>query len=111
MTEATAPAQTDAEAEAAFRQHMAFNTEAVRSGLFAAAMDIADTMKEQGVPHADAIIVTAAVEMATQLWTQVMLRAGHPPKKVRESLEKQVRAFFRKHLAAEQADAPPVSKN
>lgn len=98
------------EDEAAFRRHMAFNVEAIRSGLFAAAIDMADTMKAQNVPHADAILTTAAVEMAAQLWTQVMLRAGHTPKKVRESLEKQVHFFHRKHLLAEQAGAQPVTK-
>lgn len=100
---------TDEEQEAAFRQHMAFNVEAVRSGLFASAIDIAETMKEQNVPHADAIITTAAIEFAAQLWVQVMIRSGQTPKAAREALEKQVRFFFLKHLMAEQAGVQPVN--
>jgi hypothetical protein len=102
--------EPEGDEEAAFRRHMAFNVEAVRSGLFNAAMDIADTMRGQNVPHADAILTTAAVEFAAQLWTQVMIRAGHPPKKVREELQKQVHFFHRKHLLAEQQGAKPVTR-
>lgn len=98
------------EEEAAFRRHMAFNVEAIRSGFMNTALDMSNTMREQNVAHADAILTTAAVEFAAQLWTQVMLRAGHSPKKVRESLEKQIRFFHRKHLHAEQQGAEPVTR-
>lgn len=100
----------DAEQEKAFRQHMAFNVEAVRSGLFAAAEDIAKTMRENGLPHADAILTTAAVEFAAQLWTQVMWKAGHTPRSIRTKLHEQVRYFHRKHLKAEQGGAEKVTQ-
>lgn len=112
MTETPAPKPepTAEEQEKAFRQHMAFNVEAIRSGLFASAIDMAETMRKNGVPHADAILTTAAVEFAAQLWTQVMYRAGHTPRAIRTELHKQVRYFHRKHLKAEQQGAQPVTK-
>ncbi|MGH6730017.1 MAG: hypothetical protein ACREBK_07670, partial [Sphingomicrobium sp.] len=62
---------TDAEQEAAWRRHMAFNAEAARSGLFAAALDIATTMREQGVAQGEACLLTGAAEFVAQLWQQV----------------------------------------
>lgn len=100
----------DNQTEKDFKQHMAFNVEAVRSGLFNSAMDIAKTMQDGKVPHAEAILLTAAVEFAAQLWTQTMLKAGHPPKKIREQLEKEIRFYHRKHLRAEQEGAQPATK-
>jgi hypothetical protein len=83
--------------EAAFRQSMAFNSDAARAGLFSAALDIADTMKENDVPHGEAAVVTGALEMAAQLWMQVMLQAGHTRMKARQAAEKQFRTFLIKH--------------
>jgi hypothetical protein len=102
---------TDKEQEAAFRQSMAFNTEAARSGLFAAAIDIAETMKKAGVPHGEACLVTGAVEFATQLWFQTMHRAGQPTKRSRAQLVKQVRDFFDKHEKAERRGTQAAKPN
>ena len=93
------------ENEQAFRQSMAFNSEAVRSGLFAAAIDIANIMKKNDIPHGEAALITGAIEMAAQLWMQVMLKAGNTRQAARQQLEKQVRTFALKHSRpAEQQD-------
>lgn len=102
---------TDEEQEAAFRQSMAFNTEAARSGLFAAAIDIAEEMKKAGIPHGEACLVTGAVEFAAQLWFQVMHRAGQPPKKSRAKLRQQIGEFFDKHEKAERRGAQAATKH
>jgi hypothetical protein len=99
---------TDEEQEAAFRRSLAFNTEAARAGLFAAALDIAETMKEAQVPHGESCIMTGAVEMAVQLWAQVSETAGVPRKKSRETLEKEMRRFFAKHWG--RANDPPATE-
>jgi hypothetical protein len=83
--------------EHAFRQTMAFNAEAARAGLFSSALDIADTMREAQVVNGEAAVVTGALEMAAQLWMQVMMQAGHPKMKARQAAEKQFRTFLIKH--------------
>lgn len=88
---------TDAEQEAAFRRSMAFNAEAARSGLFAAALDISLEMKKAGIPHGEACLLTGAVEMVAQLWQQMMSAAGQPPKRSRAKLVAEIRTFFDKH--------------
>lgn len=92
------------EEKAARRQSLAFNTEAVRSGLFAAALDIGDVMKEAGVAEGEAALITGAVEFAVQLWDQVMQSAGNTPKASREAFNRQAQYFFTKHrrLGAQQ---------
>ncbi len=100
----------EAEQEAAFRQSMAFNAEAARSGLFAAALDIAVEMKNAGIPHADAAILTGAAEMVAQLWQQVAHQAGIPAATARKNLEKEIRTFFGKHVRATRAGAPEITK-
>ena len=87
------------------KSDMAFNAEAARAGMFAAALDMIDTMREAGVEQAEAAVLTGAIEMATQLWTKVMLEVGHPPQMVRVSLEKQIRVFFRKHSQLAKVEA------
>ena len=79
------------------RQRQAFLAESVRSGLFSAALDIAESMKQGGVEGGEAALLTGAIEFSVQLWTETMLKAGHPPQKVRKSLEANVRTFFQKH--------------
>ena len=102
--------ETETDEQAVFAQSLAFNAEAARSGLFAAAQDIAKTMRENGVPHGEAALLTGAIEMAAQLYTQVMLAAGHTPRAIRTELHKQVRFFHRKHLKAEREGAPEVTR-
>lgn len=92
----------------AFRQSMAFNAEAARAGLFAAAIDIADTMQKNNIPHGEAALVTGAMEMAAQLWMQTMLGAGQTRMASRKAAEKQFRTFLNKHSHPnEQQEAVP----
>lgn len=100
MTEPTPDLPTAAEAEAAFKQSMAFNAEAARSGLFAAALDIADTLKEANVPNGEAALLTGAAEMVAQLWQQVGEKAGIPSAKVRKTLLDEIKTFYGKHQRA-----------
>lgn len=86
--------------EATRAQTLAFNTEAARSGLFAAAIDIADIMRENDVPEGEAALITGAVEFAVQLWDRTMIAAGQTPKASREAFEKQAKFFFKKHRQA-----------
>lgn len=76
---------------------MAMNTEAARAGLFAAAADMLEMMRDAGVEHGEAAVVTGAVEFAVQLWDKTMLGAGNTPKASREALETQVKFFLNKH--------------
>lgn len=92
------------EEKAARRQSLAFNTEAVRSGLFAAAMDIGEVMKEAGVAEGEASLITGAVEFAVQLWDQTMLAAGNTPKASREAFNRQAQYFFTKHRRMEKQE-------
>lgn len=86
----------------AFRQSMAFNAEAARAGLFAAAQDIAEAMQKANIPNGEAALLTGAVEMACQLWMQVMLQApGVTRQKARAKLIEQVRTFANKHSRPE----------
>jgi hypothetical protein len=101
---------TDEDEQAAFRQHMAFNTEAVRGGLFATAIDIMEEMRKNELAHADAILLTAAAEFTAQLWAQVAFRTGIPAKKSRDTLTRELRAFFRKHYRAQTAGAQEVTQ-
>ncbi len=89
--------KTNDENEAALRLSMSFNAEACRSGLFAAAIDILDTMKKNDIPNGEAALVTGALEMACQLWMQVMLQAGHMPEAARIAFFGQAKTFLRKH--------------
>lgn len=84
--------------EADWRRSMAFNAEAARAGLFAAALDILDTMKKQNIPQAEAAVMTGAVEMAAQLWQQVSHQANIPVAKARRTFLGECQAFFSKHL-------------
>lgn len=85
---------------------VAFNVEAVRGYLFSAALEVASSLQEQNIAHGETAVMTAAVEFAVQLWVQVSMRAGVPPKKARETLERQVHTYWRKHLLAEERGVP-----
>ena len=102
---------TDAEQEAAFRQSMAFNSEAVRSGLFAAALDIADELRKAGVPHGEACLLTGAAEFVAQLWQQVGHKGGIPPMKTRSTLLKEINTFYGKHVRATRQGASKPTKH
>lgn len=97
--------QTDDQAEADYRRSIAFNVEAMRSGLFSAALDMAKTMKEADIPNADAVMLTAAVEFTAQLWAQVSKQTGIQRGKSRATLEKELRFYFAKHWNSEAAEA------
>lgn len=98
----------ESENSRAFKASMSFNAEAARSGLFAAAIDIMDTMKKNDIPNGEAALLTGAVEMAAQLWMRTMLSAGKTRLEARKSLEKQVRTFAIKHSYPEnQQEARP----
>lgn len=97
--------QTEDQAQADFTRSMAFNTEAIRSGMFAAALDMADTLKQADIPNAEAILLTASIETAAQLWAQVSKQSGIPRPKARATLEKELRFFFNKHWSADQQPA------
>ena len=94
--------------EADWRRSMAFNAEAARAGLFAAALDILDQMKKAGVPQAEAAVMTGAVEMSAQLWQQVSHEAKIPVAKARKTFLGECQHFFSKHLrmTREGAGAP-----
>lgn len=114
MTDETTPPPpeaelTEEEQQAAFRQHMAFNAEAARSGLFAAAMDIADTMNKANVAHGEACLLTGAAEMVAQLWQQVGKGTGKSSREVRQTLVKEINFFFHKSRKADAA--PPATKH
>lgn len=94
---------TDDEEQAAFRQHLSFNVEAVRGGMFHNALETLELMDQNKLPHAEAILLTAALEFGVQMWVHRMLQAGHPPKRIRESMLREVNTFYRKHLHSEQA--------
>lgn len=86
------------------------NIEAVRAGMFAAANDIADMMKEAKVDDADAALIDGAIEFAVELWDNTMVAVGHAPSHSRTALQKnmlkalaKVRA---KRAAAVKADKP-----
>lgn len=100
---------TDAENDAAYRRSMAFNAEAARAGLFAAALDIAGEMRKGGVPHADAAILTGAVEFSAQLWQQVGEKAGIASSQIRQNFLKEAKFFYGKHQRASRAGAQPVT--
>lgn len=78
-------------------QDIAFNIEATRAGMFAAALDMLESMRTAGVQDAPAALITGSIEAATQLWAQVSKRAGVPRKKARETMEKEMRRFFAQH--------------
>lgn len=87
---------------------LAMNIEAVRSGLFAAALDIADMMKENNVDDADAAILDGAIMFAVELWDNTMVAAGHAPSHSRKALLANVTKALAKardkRAAAVQAD-------
>lgn len=92
--------------EQARRQTFAFNAEAARAGMFAAAMDMLETMREGGVVENEAPLLTGMLEASVQLWASVMLAAGQSPKAAREALLGQVQFFWNKHRhPAETQDA------
>lgn len=86
----------------------AFNVEAVRGFLFSAMLEAADGMREQGVAHGEAAILTAAVEATAQLWAHVSHRAGVPRAKCRSTLEKEMRELLMKHWRALDRGAPAL---
>ncbi len=91
--------------EAARVRALAFNTEAVRSGMFAAAIDIADTMRENGVENGESCLLTGCAEMVAQLWQQVAEKAGIPRATARKTLEREIRTFYAKHAKASEREA------
>lgn len=95
---------TDAAEQAAFAQHMAFNVEAVPAGLIAAVLDIAEELKKNDVPHADAIILTAAAEFTAQLWQQTAHRGLIPSRTARNRLLDEIKTFWAKHLRLNRAE-------
>lgn len=110
MTDAPTP-PTEAEQDAAFKRSMAFNAEAVRSGLFAAALDISNELKKAGVPHGEAALLTGAAEFVAQLWQQVGENGGLKPMKVRTTLLGEIKTFFGKHVRMSRLGAPPAKLN
>jgi len=93
-----------------FRRSMAFNAEAARAGMFAAALDMLDTMREQGIPQAEAAVMTGAVEMAAQLWQQVSHEAKIPVQKARRTFLSEAQHFFSKHLRMTREGAQEPTK-
>jgi hypothetical protein len=87
-------------------REVAFNVEALRGYFHSAALEALTGLQEQGVAHGETACITAAVEFAVQIWAQVSIRCGVPPKKARETLEREIRTFWRKHLDAELGQAP-----
>lgn len=79
------------ELDAARRQALSFHTETCRAAMMAAALDIANTMRENNVPEGEACLVTGAVQFAVQLWDTIMRRAGNTPLESRRELERQVK--------------------
>lgn len=73
-----------------------FNIEAARAGLFAAALDITETMKDGGAPDEDAYaaILTASAKFTAQLWQQVSALRAVPHATARKVLDKEIRTFF-----------------
>lgn len=96
---------TPIEKSEAERKSMAFNTEAARAGIFAAMLDIVDTMRESGIPDVEACVLTGAVEASAQLWAQVGQAAKIPRAKNRKTFEGEARRFFNKHRDAAEAAA------
>ena len=86
------------------------NSEAVRAGMFAAANDIAEMMKENNVDDADAALIDGAILFAVELWDNTMIAVGHAPSHSRTALHKNMlKALAKvrdKRAAAVQADAP-----
>lgn len=78
---------------------LAPHVEAARAGFNAVALDMGNTMSDQGVENFPAIIITGLVEAAVQVYVQTMLEAGNPSTKVHDSLVQMVETFFRKHRA------------
>jgi hypothetical protein len=92
------PKQPVSKEEADWRRSMAFNAEAARAGIFAAMLDIHETMNKQGVPQAAAAVMTGAIEAAAQLWVQVSMESGIPVAKSRRTFLGECQTFFSKHL-------------
>lgn len=86
-------------------REVAFNAEAVRGYLFSAGAHVLEGMQEQKVDHAPAAVLTGALEFAAQLWMEVSLQSGVPPKKARETAEGEFRKFLRKHAQLKQQEA------
>ena len=103
MAEAEAPLSTEELAEAE-RRALLFNIEAARAGLFAAAVDIAEEMKKNGVAQVDVVILTAAAEMSAQLWQQVGWRRGVPMQTCRKNLLKEIGRMWSKHLRMDRSN-------
>jgi hypothetical protein len=82
---------TKEEMEEARREALIFHTEACRAAMMNAALDIAQTMKENGVSEGEACLVTGAVQFAVELWDKLMRRAGNTPLDSRRELERQVK--------------------
>lgn len=97
MTRDEVAPPTQAELKEAEWRAAAFNAEAARSGLFAAALDMAEAMKDSGIPNAEAALLTGAVEFVAQLWQQVGLAAGIPRATTRKLIEKELRFYLNKH--------------
>lgn len=112
LTKTPPPAPpTDEEQQAAFQQSMAFNSEAVRSGLFAAAMDIAGELRKAEVPQGEACLLTGAAEFVAQLWQQVAENGGLNQNKSRDLLIKEIKTFWRKHRNAAPPSERPATKH
>lgn len=101
---------TKAEAEELRKRSLAFNAEAARAGLFAAALDMLDTMKEQGVEEAEAAVMTGVVEAAAQLWQQVSHQAKIPTQKARRTFLGECQCFFGKWVRRTREGAESETK-
>lgn len=80
-------------------RQLAMNTEAVRSGLFASAMDIAGMMQENKVEDTSAAILDGAILFAVELWDNTMAQAGHSPSNSRKALQANFAAALTKARA------------
>lgn len=82
-------------------KEVAFNVEAVRAYLNTAVLHVMEGMKEQGVEHAEAAILTACLEMGAQVWMQTALGNKVPIQKARQTAEAEFRAFLIKWSRSE----------
>lgn len=84
------------EREAARLEALRFHTETCRAALMAAALDIANTMRENNVLEGEACLVSGAVQFAVELWDKIMRQAGNTPLDSRRELERQVKIALSK---------------
>jgi len=80
------------------RHDIAPFVELVRSGVFAAAMDMNQILSRAEVPNGAAALLSGTIEAAVQMWVQVMLKSGNTNQKIEDALNQQVQTYFRKHI-------------